>query len=120
LADFICRYLASYYDKVDLYHRNLGVKENLPHLPDSTLSAAEHTFAAAEVTLLKHAPEKWIGCSHLIAAGVTHRRTETTTSIAASCFGPVRSQPRAPADATFMQHSTQPTRHDLSAIDTGT
>src|SRR5205809_4862579 len=42
--------IAPYYDKVDLYLGISGVKENLPHLPDS-LFQRPNTLAAAEVTL---------------------------------------------------------------------
>src|SRR3954449_13438255 len=44
--------IAPYYDKVDLYLGISGVKENLPHLPDS-LFQRPNTLAPAEVTLRK-------------------------------------------------------------------
>src|SRR5437762_11654592 len=45
-----CSDIAPYYDKVDLYLGIMGVKENLPHLPDCIFQRREN-LNSAEVTL---------------------------------------------------------------------
>src|SRR5262245_186081 len=61
--------VAPYYDKVDLYLGISGVKENLPHLPDSVFQRPTK-LAAAEFTL-RNSLKKMNRCLTPYRAGVT-------------------------------------------------